>query len=54
MPLFDVKVSFYLSDHTEPGHASTLVIPGSHRVTPFFDCPMPLRGHALPRRCLFL
>eukprot|EP01052_Picozoa_sp_SAG31_P010049 SAG31_NODE_539_length_14296_cov_14.408819_10_plen_248_part_00 len=25
MPLFDFKISFYLSDHTEPGHAATLV-----------------------------
>lgn len=34
MPLFDFKISFYLSDHTEPGHAATLVIPGSHLWTP--------------------
>jgi hypothetical protein len=34
MPLFDFKVSWYLSDHTEPGHASTLLVPGSHRWTP--------------------
>ena len=30
MPQFDFKISYYLSDHLEPGHASTLVIPGSH------------------------
>ena len=34
MPQFDFKISFYLSDHTEPGHAATLVIPGSHLWTP--------------------
>ena len=28
------KVSYYLSDHTEPGHACTLVVPGSHTWTP--------------------
>ena len=34
MPQFDFKISYYLSDHIEPGHASTLVIPGSHLWTP--------------------
>jgi hypothetical protein len=34
MPLVDLKVSYYLSDHTEPGHACTLVVPGSHKWTP--------------------
>ena len=28
MPLVDIKVSWYLSDHTEPGHGCTLVVPG--------------------------
>jgi hypothetical protein len=31
MPIFDFKASWYLSDHTEPGHAATLLVPGSHR-----------------------
>ena len=30
LPMLDFKVSFFLSDHTEPGHACTLVLPGSH------------------------
>lgn len=34
MPLVDLKVSYYLSDHTEPGHACTLIVPGSHAWTP--------------------
>ncbi len=34
MPQFDFKISWYLSDHTEPGHAATLVVPGSHPWTP--------------------
>lgn len=33
MPLVDLKVSYYLSDHTEPGHACTLIVPGSHTWT---------------------
>ena len=28
--MLDFKVSFFLSDHTEPGHAYTLVLPDSH------------------------
>ena len=31
MPLVELKVSYYLSDHAEAGHACTLVVPGSHR-----------------------
>lgn len=34
LPLVDFKVSYYLSDHTEPGHACTMLVPGSHRWTP--------------------
>jgi hypothetical protein len=34
MPLVDLKVSYYLSDHTEPGHACTLLVPGSHTWSP--------------------
>ena len=34
MPLVDLKVSWYLSDHTEEGHGCTLVVPGSHLWTP--------------------
>eukprot|EP01051_Picozoa_sp_SAG22_P006311 SAG22_NODE_407_length_10957_cov_5.081691_4_plen_453_part_00 len=34
LPLVDYKVSVYLSDHTEPGHACTMLVPGSHRWTP--------------------
>ena len=34
MPLVDLKVSYYLSDHTEPGHACTLLVPGSHLWSP--------------------
>ena len=29
-PMLDFKASWYLSDHLEPGHAATLVVPGSH------------------------
>ena len=34
LPLIDLKFSYYLSDHAEPGHACTLLVPGSHRWTP--------------------
>jgi len=34
LPLIELKVSLYLSDHTEDGHACTLIRPGSHRWTP--------------------
>jgi ectoine hydroxylase-related dioxygenase (phytanoyl-CoA dioxygenase family) len=34
MPLVDFKVSYYLSDHTEPGHSCTCLVPGSHRWSP--------------------
>jgi ectoine hydroxylase-related dioxygenase (phytanoyl-CoA dioxygenase family) len=34
VPLMELKISYYLSDATEDGHASTLLIPGSHRWTP--------------------
>jgi hypothetical protein len=34
LPLVDYKVSIYLSDHTEPGHACTMLVPGSPRWTP--------------------
>ena len=34
LPLVELKVSYYLSDHSEDGHACTLVVPGSHRWTP--------------------
>jgi hypothetical protein len=29
-PMLDFKASWFLSDHLEPGHACTLVVPGSH------------------------
>ena len=28
MPTVDLKVSWYLSDHDEPGHGCTIVVPG--------------------------
>ena len=34
MPLVDFKVSYYLSDHTRPGHSCTVLVPGSHRWSP--------------------
>ena len=34
LPLIDLKFSYYLSDHTEPGHACTLLVRGSHKWTP--------------------
>ena len=34
LPLVELKVSYYLSDHTEDGHACTLLVPGSHRWSP--------------------
>lgn len=33
MPLLDFKVGWYVSDHTEPGHSTILVVPGSYRWT---------------------
>ena len=29
MPLLDLKASWFLSDHTDPGHSTTLLVPGS-------------------------
>ena len=54
LPLVDYKVSYYLSDHTEPGHACTLLVPGSHRWTPeqrssWEDWLDPVSNCALPR-----
>ena len=34
MPLLDFKVGWYVSDHTEPGHSTLLMVPGSYRWTP--------------------
>lgn len=34
VPLMELKISYYLSDATEEGHACTMLIPGSHRWTP--------------------
>ena len=31
LPLLDFKVGWYISDHTEPGHSTILVVPGSYR-----------------------
>ena len=33
MPLLDFKVGWYISDHTEPGHSTILLVPGSHEWT---------------------
>ena len=33
MPLIDFKVGWYISDHTEPGHATILLVPGSYKWT---------------------
>ena len=33
MPLLDFKVGWYVSDHTEPGHSTILMVPGSYRWT---------------------
>ncbi|MAE59953.1 MAG: hypothetical protein CMJ49_01200 [Planctomycetaceae bacterium] len=34
MPIIDFKVGWYISDHSEPGHSTTLVVPGSYKWTP--------------------
>ena len=34
MPLLDLKASWFLSDHTEPGHSTTLLVPGSFNWDP--------------------
>ena len=31
MPLLDFKVGWYISDHSEPGHSTILLVPGSFR-----------------------
>ena len=31
LPLLDFKVGWYISDHTEPGHSTILVVPGSYQ-----------------------
>ena len=31
LPLLDFKVGWYISDHTEPGHSTILVVPGSYK-----------------------
>ncbi len=31
MPLLDFKVGWYVSDHTEPGHSTILMVPGSYK-----------------------
>ncbi|MAP39521.1 MAG: hypothetical protein CL879_07890 [Dehalococcoidia bacterium] len=33
MPLIDFKVGWYISDSTEPGHATIIFVPGSHNWT---------------------
>lgn len=33
MPLLDFKVGWYVSDHTEPGHSTILMVPGSYQWT---------------------
>jgi ectoine hydroxylase-related dioxygenase (phytanoyl-CoA dioxygenase family) len=33
MPLLDFKVGWYVSDHTEPGHSTILMVPGSFNWT---------------------
>ena len=33
MPLIDFKVGWYISDHTEPGHSTIVVVPGSYKWT---------------------
>ena len=33
MPLLDFKVGWYISDHTEPGHSTILIVPGSYKWT---------------------
>ncbi len=33
MPLIDFKVGWYVTDHTEPGHATILLVPGSYKWT---------------------
>jgi len=33
MPLLDFKVGWYISDHTEPGHSTILMVPGSYQWT---------------------
>ena len=34
MPLLDFKVGWYISDHTEPGHSTILIVPGSYKWGP--------------------
>ena len=34
LPLLDFKVGWYISDHTEPGHSTILLVPGSYQWTP--------------------
>ena len=34
MPLLDFKVGWYISDHSEPGHSTILLVPGSFRWNP--------------------
>ena len=33
MPLLDLKASWFISDHMDPAHGTTLLVPGSFRWT---------------------